>query len=156
MNIQLSNADQVGIVVRDLDAFLQSLEDLLGIRGFEVIEYPDDSREAQITYRANPAAYRPKLAFMKVGNLEVELSQPLEGESAFQEFLDERGPGLHHIRFTEREFDQISAALMDRGIQRMATGNGVHGPTKWAYFDTAELLQGLLIEIKKPSDNQRA
>ncbi len=151
MEFPLSNADQIGIVVHDLDAFLQMLNDLLGIDGFEVLEYPPDAEEAGITYYGEPANFKLKLAFRKVGKFEVEVIQPLWGESTFKDFLEENGPGIHHVRFTESRFDEIAQTLQDRGIQMMASGRGVHGPTRWAYFDTSDLLQGLIVELKKPA-----
>ncbi len=152
MKHSLSNADQIGIVVHNLDSFLQGLHDILGITGFEVIEYPPDNTEAEITYYGEAADFKLKMAFMKVGKFEVEVIQPLEGQSVFKDFLEENGPGIHHVRFTERRFDEMSQALQEQGIQMIASGRGVHGPTQWAYFDTAALLQGLIVELKKPAE----
>lgn len=151
MNYPLSNADQIGIVVHDLDSFLQGLDDLLGIRGFELVEYPPDKTKAEITYRGQPADFKLKMAFMRIGKFEVEVIQPLEGESAFKDFLEKNGPGIHHIRFTENRFDEICQVLQGQGLEMVASGRGVHGPTSWAYFDTSTVLQGLIIELKKPA-----
>ena len=35
----------------------------------------------------------------KMGSLEIELIQPLEGQSPHKEFLDSKGEGIHHIAF---------------------------------------------------------
>jgi len=150
MKIRLSGADQVGIVVQDLDSFLEQLEELLGIDGFEIIEYPPEDRDVRLTHYGEKASFRLRMAFGRVGRLEFEIIQPLEGQSIFHDFLREHGPGLHHIRFTEPEYEQIVQSLQEAGIVKMASGDGVHGPTQWAYFDTREWLEGVIIEIKKP------
>lgn len=151
MRLPLSKADQIGIIVRDLDEFLTQLDQLLGLRGFEIVEYPPEGQDVAITYYGEPAQYRLRMAFAHIGQFEVEVIQPLEGHSIFHDFLAEHGPGIHHLRFTEEGFDEISQELQDAGVVLMASGRGVHGPSTWAYFDTAALLQGVIIEVKKPA-----
>jgi hypothetical protein len=146
----LSNADQVGIVVADLDAFLDAIEALLGLEGFEVIEYPPEDIEPETTYHGQPAEFTARIAFRNFEKFQLEVIEPGEGSSVFKDFLEDHGPGLHHIRFTEPAFDQISEELQTRDIQQIASGKGAHGTSKWAYFDTAAFLQGLFIEIRKP------
>jgi len=146
----LSNADQVGIIVADLEAFLKSIEDLLGLDGFEVIEYPPEDLEPETTYYGQPTEFKAKIAFRDFGKFQLEVVEPLQGQSVFQDFLDNHGPGLHHIRFTEEHLDDITERLNEKGIQEIASGKGAHGSSKWAYFDTAEALQGLYVEVRKP------
>lgn len=151
MAAQLSGADQVGFVVDDLDAFLELLERFFGLKGFEVIEYPpEDLKDPQTIYLGQPAKFRLLMAFKKIGNIEFEVVQPLEGDSVFSDFLKNHGPGLHHIRFTEKDFQVACADLQSSGIPLLAQGKGAHGASTWAYFDTAQLLNGLFIELRNP------
>ena len=149
MDKLLKNADQVGIIVADLDAFLQSMQSL-GLDGFEIVEYPPEDIEPETIYYGRPEAFTVRMAFRDFGNFQLEVVEPGEGPSVFRDFLEEKGPGLHHIRFTEPAFDQICKELERQGIQQIASGKGAHGTSKWAYFDTSEVLQGLFIEIRKP------
>jgi catechol 2,3-dioxygenase-like lactoylglutathione lyase family enzyme len=150
MDDLLSNADQVGLVVSDLNAFLTMIKDLLGLDGFEVIEYPPEDIEPETLYYGEPVEFKVKMAFRDFGKFQLEVVEPLEGQSVFSDFLEKNGPGLHHIRFTEPDFDRVSAELEAKGIHQIASGKGAHGSSKWAYFDTSEALQGLYIEIRKP------
>ncbi|MBN2045982.1 MAG: VOC family protein [Anaerolineales bacterium] len=150
MNNLLSQADQVGIIVSDLDAFLESMKELLGLDGFEIIEYPPEDIDPETSYYGQPNEFKVKMAFRDFGNFQLEVVEPLEGQSVFHDFLENHGPGLHHIRFTEEDLDTITEKLKEQGIQQIASGKGAHGSSKWAYFDTAEALQGLYIEIRKP------
>jgi hypothetical protein len=34
-------------------------------------------------------------------------------------------------------------------IKNIASGTGVHVGSKWAYFDTTELLEGVVVELRK-------
>ena len=38
-----------------------------------------------------------KLSVARTGNTMWELIEPVDGPSIYQEFLDERGEGLHHL-----------------------------------------------------------
>jgi len=145
-----SNPDQVGIIVADLDAFLDAIQTLLGLDGFEVIEYPPEDIEPETTYYGQPAGFTARIAFRDFGKFQLEVVEPGEGPSVFRDFLRDHGPGLHHIRFTEPAFDQICEEFEGQGIRQIASGKGAHGTSKWAYFDTAALLQGLFVEIRKP------
>ncbi len=145
----VKNADQIGLIVADLDAFIKAMKELLGLDGFEVIEYPPEGLEVETIYHGHPAGFKARIAFRDFGKFQLEVVEPLEGPSVFKDFLDQNGPGLHHIRFTESDFDQICEQFESRGVQQIASGKGAHGESKWAYFDTSKVLQGLFIEVRK-------
>ncbi|MBI9050825.1 MAG: VOC family protein [Anaerolineaceae bacterium] len=143
--------DQVGIVVYDLNAFLKSIKELIGMDGFEVIDYPPEGVDVGTTYHGDPSRLNMKVAFCDFGSIQLEVVQPGEGQNIYNDFLKERGPGLHHIRFTDKQFDQISEDFSRKGIKIISSGRGVHGNSQWAYFDTTKELQGLILEIRKPA-----
>lgn len=140
--------DQIGLVVHDLHAVTQELTRLFGIGPFRIFEWPVEGIDPQATYHGQPADFRLLLAFAKVGKTQIEVIQPLEGENVFSDFLQERGPGLHHVRLNTPDFDQGVASLMESGIENIASGTGVHHGSKWAYFDTSKLLGGMLVEMR--------
>src|SRR6185312_15275503 len=79
----------------------------LGIGPWRV--YTFDSRTVTgRTYRGADADYGIKLCFADIGDLAVEIMQPLFGPSIFQEFLDTHGEGIQHIAFDceERPWEQ--------------------------------------------------
>jgi len=143
-----ANLDQVGIVVHDLHAVTQELTRLFGIGPFRILEWPIDGVDPQSTYHGQPANFRLLLAFAKVGKIQIEIVQPLEGQNIYSDFLRDHGPGLHHIRLTIPEFEQGVAALIGAGIENIASGTGVHVGSKWAYFDTTNQLEGVVVELR--------
>jgi hypothetical protein len=142
------NLDQIGIVVHDLDAFTKELTRLFGIGPFRIIEWPLEGSDPQATYHGQPADFRLLLAFATVGKTQLEIIQPLEGQSIFSDFLEEHGPGLHHIRLNIPDFEQGVEELIGAGIKNISSGTGVHHGSKWAYFDTTNQLEGLLVELR--------
>lgn len=146
------SVDQIGIVVRDLHSMVANLSQLFGIGPFRVMEWPIEGIDPQATYHGHPGSYRLLLAFATVGNTQLEIVQPLEGQNIYSDFLDEHGPGLHHIRLTIPDFEEKAVYLEASGIHNIASGTGVHIGSHWAYFDTREVLEGVLVELRKRLD----
>lgn len=48
------------------------------------------------------------IAFVPVGDSDIELLRPVDAESGVARYLEKRGPGIHHICF---EVDDIEAML---------------------------------------------
>jgi methylmalonyl-CoA/ethylmalonyl-CoA epimerase len=147
-----SSVDQIGIVVHDLYSMIANLSKVLGIGPFRVMEWPLEGVDPQATYHGKPGNYRLLLAFATIGKTQLEIIQPLEGPNIYSDFLDEHGPGLHHIRLTVPDFEDKVAYLEGSGIDNIASGTGVHVGSKWAYFDTSELLEGVVVELRKRLD----
>ena len=140
--------DQIGVVVHDLHAVTQELTRLFGIGPFRIIEWPLEGVDPKATYHGQPGNFRLLLAFAKVGRTQIEIIQPLDGKSIFSDFLRDHGPGLHHIRLTSSDFEQGVTALIEAGIEKIASGTGVHEGSEWAYFDTSKLLGGIVVELR--------
>ena len=141
--------DQVGIIVRNVENTVRQFGDLLGINGFNVITYPDASRKDQVYYREEPTGFSIKVAFVKLGNLELELIEPLEGKSIYQEFLDSHGPGIQHIRFSvdEETYNRLCSQLEKEGIALIARGPGVRSTAQWRVYATRDIL-GADVELR--------
>jgi hypothetical protein len=146
------SVDQIGIVVRDLRSMVANLGKILGTEDFRIMEWPIDGINPQATYHGEPGNYRLLLAFATIGNTQLEIIQPLEGQNIYSDFLEKHGPGLHHIRITVTDFEEKSAYLEASGIKNIASGTGVHVGSKWAYFDTSQLLEGVVVELRTRLD----
>jgi catechol 2,3-dioxygenase-like lactoylglutathione lyase family enzyme len=85
-----------------------------------------------------------RIARSDLGGLTVELIQPLKGKSIYDEFLEEKGEGLHHLAFMVDDVDAEVAGLEKKGFKVVQTG--AMRNTKWAYLE-ATGSGGLLIEL---------
>src|ERR1035438_405683 len=83
------------------------LTSLFGIGPFRFVEWPD-RKESKYYYRGVEEQIRLKQAFVQLGDVEVELIQPLEGRNAYQDFLDQTGGGIHHVLFEVPDIDRKS------------------------------------------------
>jgi hypothetical protein len=143
-----ASVDQIGLVVRDVQAMAETLYQILGIGPFRLMEWPIPGIDPQSTYHGQPRPYRILLGFARVGAAQIELVQPLDDQSIWSDFLASHGPGLHHFRITVSNFDEMVGTLQTAGFKNIASGTGAHIGSKWAYFDTAEILEGIVIELR--------
>ena len=150
--IQLKRLVQIGIVVADRDRTTQLLTSLFGIGPFRLVEWPDRP-ESKYYYRGAEQHIRIKQAFVQLGDVEVELIQPLEGRSGYQDFLDQTGGGIHHVLFEVPDIDPVIQELAKAGVTVLQSGTGIRPGTRWALMDTQNLL-GFLVELRhRPGDS---
>jgi hypothetical protein len=101
-------------------------------------------------YYGEPTQYRNRQAFVDMGSIELELIQPVEGRSIWSDFLAERGPGIHHIRFNVPDHQALSEHLRSKGIGKTLEGAGICEGSYWVNYDTEKLL-GFIVEILQPA-----
>jgi methylmalonyl-CoA/ethylmalonyl-CoA epimerase len=144
-----SGVSQVGVVVRDLEKTTRFLVEVFGIGPFHIIDFPPADRpDMKMIYRGEPANFRARIGYADLGAVELEVIQPLEGESVWKDFLQEHGEGIHHIRFSTFDLPPVVEHLERHGISISQTGSGLRPGTVWVYFDT-EGQAGFNIEVFK-------
>jgi methylmalonyl-CoA/ethylmalonyl-CoA epimerase len=138
---------QIGVVVKDLESTVKALSEIFGLGPFQLITYPtDECEDAQLAFRGKPGNFRHRLAFARLGPIELEIAQPLNGESGLTEFLNEHGEGIQHIRFNVKELQPVIDHLAEKGIQPLMSGSGLRQGTRWVHLDTEKKV-GFTIEI---------
>lgn len=145
-SLKLNRIVQIGIVVADRDHTTRSLTSLFGLGPFRLVEWPDRA-EAKYYYRGVEEHIRLRQAFVQVGDVEVELIQPLEGRNAYKDFLDETGGGIHHVLFEVPDIDPVLEELAKSGVTVLQSGTGIRPGTRWALLDTRKLV-GFYIELR--------
>ncbi|MCC7353053.1 MAG: VOC family protein [Anaerolineae bacterium] len=146
---RLAYCVQIGAVVRDVQATMDRLSSTFGIGPWHLYEWPRHRENMKGRYRGQPGNFRFLMAFAQMGHVELELVQPLEGESIYTEFLREKGEGLHHIHFDLPDVQQALASWREDGVATIQSGTGLRPGAEWAYLNTAELpsFGGILVEI---------
>ena len=124
---------QVAFVVKDIEATKKKFAEFLGV---EPPEYIETNKTIDNTVEGEPAPdVSALLAFFYVGpGLAIELIQPNGVKSVWQDVLDEKGEGFHHIAFNIKGMDEKVQACEDAGMKCLQRGKG------YAYMDaTADL-----------------
>jgi methylmalonyl-CoA/ethylmalonyl-CoA epimerase len=138
---------QIGVVVADLDQSIRYLGEIFGIGPFRIIDWPPQGRtDIKKFYHGRPGEFTARMAFTELGPLELELIQPLDGESIWADFLRDHGGGIHHIRFNVDDVKPVQDYLAENGIVSAQHGSGIRPGTTWMNFASEEKI-GFVIEI---------
>lgn len=148
MSELMQKIEQIGIVTRDVRAMAKRYEEIYGVGPWVIADGEgglDPKYQAvDLTVRGERRDFGVSLAWAKVGEIEIELIQPLDEESDYGKFLREHGEGIHHISLVT-DVPQFKEAMKKRGIPELMTGR-VPGVETWIYYDSAPEL-GMTVEI---------
>jgi catechol 2,3-dioxygenase-like lactoylglutathione lyase family enzyme len=101
---------QIAWVTPGLDATETALTGLLGVKKW--VRMPEVHFAADTcSYRGEPADFVASISLSYLGDMQLELVEPVRGQNIYSDFLRERGPGLHHICVEAENPDRFEAAL---------------------------------------------
>ena len=147
---------QIGVLVRDLDKTLENLENIFGIGPFRIVDYPPEGEDNLVMeYNGEPADFTAKFCFFDLGNIELELIQPLSGKTVWSDYLDRHGDGIHHIKFDIPRHDELKEYMDENGVAMTQSGSAVgkNAGKTWAYYGTEDLI-GFAIEVMNRLDEK--
>ena len=123
--------DHIGIVVRDIQEALHVYETALGLPLREIAEVPDQ---------------QVRVAFLPIGDSNVELVQPATGDSGIARFLEKRGEGIHHICVEVDDIDAVLTRLRAHNVELIdeTPRPGAHGRVAFVHPRGAH---GVLLEL---------
>jgi methylmalonyl-CoA/ethylmalonyl-CoA epimerase len=128
-----SQIDHIGFAVRDIDQAVAFYRDTFGLTEWERISMPDRHME---------------VAAAKLGGVLLELIAPTSAEAAFTKYLDEKGPGVHHIAYRVDDIEAALATLSEQGVRLIdkTPRPGIHD-TLIAFLHPKNGDQGVLMEL---------
>jgi methylmalonyl-CoA/ethylmalonyl-CoA epimerase len=121
----------IAIAVEDLDAALAFYRDALG---------------AEVAERREVPAEGVEMAFLPMGDSELELLEPLDREGSLARFLEKRGEGLHHVCLAVDDIEATVAQLEREGA-RMAGEVRQHPDGTRYVFVHPKSTHGVLLEL---------
>jgi len=127
----IKKVNHVGVVVEDIDAALSFWQDALGIRLDHVEEVPSQ---------------KVRVAFLPVGESEVELVQPTSQDSGTAKFLQERGQGMHHLCLEVDDLVGMLADLKEKDV-RLINEEPVQLEGRKMAFVHPKSASGVLLEL---------
>lgn len=143
---------QLGMVVRDADATMQTLTETLGFGPFVCLrEIPFENYRYRGESGPTPVV---TLCFGQSGDLQIEIiQQHNDVPSAYREFLDSGLEGCQHISTwfdNHAEYDRAYATAIANGLTLVqeAEGEAEGDKVRFAYFETG-LPGGLMLELSE-------
>ncbi|HOO58350.1 MAG TPA: methylmalonyl-CoA epimerase [Anaerolineaceae bacterium] len=123
--------NHVAIVVQDIDAALNFWEQTFGLELDHVEDVPSQ---------------KSKVAFLPLGESEIELVQPTTSDSGLANFLEKRGEGMHHICIEVSDIDATLAELKSKGV-RLINEVPEELPGRKMAFIHPKAANGVLVEL---------
>ena len=90
---EIKRIHHIAVAVENIEAALHFWHDILGIEPSQVTNAPQESAQ---------------IAFLPLGETEIELVQPTTPDSGLSRFLEKHGAGMHHLCL---EVDDLNAWL---------------------------------------------
>ena len=138
-----SQVMQIGLVVPDIEAAAQAWSSLLGVATPEII-LTDPVELAHTEYKKEASPARAKLAFLQLGQVTLELIEPVGEPSTWHDQLVAHGPSLHHIAFEIKGMADQLTMLAGHGLPLIQRGDYTGG--RYAYVDGTQRF-GTVVEL---------
>ena len=127
----IKKINHIAIAVSDLEESLAFWRDSLGIQMDHIEDVPNQ---------------KVRVAFLPVGDGEVELVQPTDDASGTARFIRERGQGLHHLCLEVDDLEDFVADLSVKGV-RLINRQAVEMEDRRFVFIHPKSTGGVLIEL---------
>ena len=135
----LKKINHIAIAVKDVEASSRLFSEVLGFSGGG-IEIFDN--------------FEVKVAFFAIGDVKIELVEPLNPDGGVAKFLAKRGEGIHHIAF---EVDDVAAALdhyKSKGVRLINERPEPGANDTLVAFLHPKSTGGVLVEILQPATSE--
>ncbi len=124
--------DHIGIAVSDIDLALEFYSKALGLKCTHIEEVLDQ---------------HVKIAFLLLGEVNLELLQSTDSQGAVAKFIEKKGEGIQHIAFQVEDIEKEMTALKEKGVEFIDASprKGAHG-SRIAFLHPRSS-HGVLIEL---------
>jgi LAO/AO transport system kinase len=132
----VTGIDHVGIAVADPDASLKFFTGVLGLSS----DAPQDIK-----------GQNTRVRFVDTGDAKLELVESLAAGSPIGNYLEKRGPGIHHVALRVSDIHAAIAQVVAAGLRMIdkEPRRGAHG-SLIAFVHPADT-HGVLVELKQPN-----
>ena len=144
VGIEIPEISQIALVVEDLKDAMERYQHILGVEPWEVY-YIGPPEQEEAYYYGEPTDASFEIGYAGVNGLDLEIIEPLGGESVHRDFLEERGEGIHHVAcFAFDDPYEVADAFEDADIPIVQSGQW--HDTHYMYFDTQDIMNGVYFE----------
>ncbi len=133
---EIKKINHIGIVVSDIDEALKFWQDAMGIHLHHIEEVPSQ---------------KVAVAFLPVGDTEIELVKPTSGDTGAGKFLQERGGGMHHLCFEVDDIEGMLSDLKKKNV-RLINEEPIVLPGRKMAFVHPKSTGGVLVELYEIQD----
>lgn len=144
--VEFNEISQVAVVVKDMMKTIKNYWKMLGLGPWSIYTFAPPGL-TEMTLRGKSVTYSMRLAETTVGNVIIEVVEPLEGPSIYKEFLMQKGGGPHHIAcYKVPDVRKALGNFKKMGVNILQSGK--FDEVEFYYLDTEKTL-GVITEIVK-------
>jgi len=125
--------DHVGLAVKNLEEAISVYRDVLGFKLLSV--HVLEERKVRVAFLSTG------------GETQIELLEPLGGESPIAKFLENRGEGVHHIAVIVDDIEEVLKDFKKRGVALVDEKPRVGAEGKKIAFIHPKSTKGVLLEL---------
>lgn len=100
--MNITHIEHIGIAVNNLDEAIPYYENVLGLKCYAIEEVADQ---------------KVKTAFFMVGQTKIELLESTDPEGPIGKFIENKGPGVHHLAFAVNNVNEALTEVESKGVR---------------------------------------
>jgi methylmalonyl-CoA/ethylmalonyl-CoA epimerase len=128
----IKRINHIALLVNDIEASLGFWQDILGIEPSHFSDVPQESS---------------RIAFLPLGESELELVQPTSSDSGLVRFLEKHGPGMHHLCFEVTDLAGLLLHLKTKQVQLINDQPKIDEDGRLYAFIHPKSANGVLVEL---------
>lgn len=145
-NLKTNVIVQVAVAVENIEEVANKIADIFGMEVPEIYDL-HESEEYGNYYKGKYTEAYCKLCYFHMGQVDLELLQPVGKPTVSRDFLDKNGGnGIQHISFNVDNMDEGITYLQSKGLELIETGKFPGGRCAYLNFPEigadVELLEG--------------
>ncbi|MEH7491898.1 methylmalonyl-CoA epimerase [Neobacillus sp. 3P2-tot-E-2] len=128
----IKKVDHIGIAVRSIETTLPFYTEVLKLPllGIEEVE-----------------SQKVRVAFLKAGEMKLELLEPTSEESTIAQFIKKRGEGMHHIALGVNSIEERILEMKENGIRMIDEEPRIGAGGAHIAFMHPKSASGVLVEL---------
>lgn len=129
---EIKKINHIALLVEDIDTSLKFWHDILGIEPSHIFDMPKEAA---------------RIAFLPLGESEIELIQPITNDSGLNRFLEKHGPGMHHLCLEVDDLQGLLIQLKIKGVKLINEEPKVGEDGRRYAFIHPKSTNGVLVEL---------
>jgi methylmalonyl-CoA/ethylmalonyl-CoA epimerase len=116
---------QIAWVTRDLEKSMKAWVENLKIGPWTVLTFTDQSlKYLKVDDKTVTEPFKFLIGISWIGDMQLELIEPVYGPTIYEAFIQKHGEGLHHIkeRIADDAMEEVAQEYRDKGIRVTQTG----------------------------------
>lgn len=132
---QIRKINHIAVAVEDIDRAASFFVEVLGLPLSDKQDVPEQ---------------KTRVAFVQIGEVKIELVQPMTPDSPVGKYLAKRGQGIHHICLETDDIEATLATLSDKDVALIDKTPRVGAHQARIAFVHPKAVSGVLTEILEP------